>query len=588
MAGLFGFFVRSRRSRDWIEARLDRMGRGAVRRPGHRLHRVIFEHAAIGNSGPDLLAGCLESHVHASGSTMVAEGEVYRAGAWTSRAGRRAEAWPIVHDRWCRGGADAVADVDGLYTLVRYDAAAAGPSLTILSDRYGSRRLFVHDDGDAFVFAADFAAVLAWMGEAATVDRRFVEETVCLGAPLRSATWVNEVRLFDPAAEQQVTLDGGTWRRYWAWSSLPEPGSVQSIDPVAETYERWQDVMGLRIGDAEAGQQLSSGLDSRLILAEATRVRTAWPSLTYGVAGADEVRFAARVARAAGSPWTLLELPGPDWIDRRVALSLENGGFLDVLNAHPAGRLDEIGRVFRFELSGFAGDATMGETFRGIDRRGVLDKLPYWASPVSLDVDEVARRLREDIGTGSPWGYLMDTKVRRSTNGWPHLAPPDLEVRKPFFDYGFLEFCAGLPPEYRTASRLHVAILRRYFPRLARLPICQTGVRPGAPRAAYLAMAAVRRVYRGGRRLGLPLDPWIRGALDVEFWLKPPSVERQLRTVLLDPGARLREYFDPSAIDAVLDQTFRTGGIAHQIAFNLLRVEHVLRRIPAWMRAEEV
>ncbi|MEQ1730902.1 MAG: asparagine synthase-related protein, partial [Vicinamibacterales bacterium] len=485
------------------------------------------------------------------------------------------------HDLWSRGGADALANVDGLYTLVRYDAAE--PSLTLLSDRYGSRRLFVHDDGDAFVFAADFAAVLAWVGRGATVDRRFVEETVCLGSPLRGATWVNEIRLFEPASERRATIAGGSARRYWSWSSLPEPGAVRPHDPVAETYERWREVLSLRCAGERVGQQLSGGLDSRLILAEGSRLRERWPSLTYGVAGSDEVRFAARAARVAKSPWTLLDLPGPDWLDRRVALSLENGGFLDLLNAHPAGRLSDIAGVFRYELSGFAGDATMGETFRGIDRRGVLGRLPYWSSPVSLDPEDVFTRIEADIGQARPWGYIMDTKVRRSTNGWPHLAVPDVEVRKPFLDYVFLEFCAGLPAELRSASRLHIEILRRYFPAFARVPIQRTGVRPGAPSAARLAMAAVRRIHKGARVLGLPLAPWIRGAFDTASWMMADT-ERQLRETLLDSGARVRDHFDPRAIDAVLNQTFRTHEIAHEIAFNLLRVEHTLRQLPAWMQ----
>lgn len=574
MAGLYGFFVRSRRSPEWIADRLAHMSRGVVRRPFHRSHHVTFAHAAIGISGPDLLAGCLQSHVHPSGAAMVAEGEVYRGIPWAD-----------VLDTWCRGGAGALAGLDGLYNLVRYDQAE-GPALRILSDRYGSRRLFVHDDGDAYVFASDFAAVLAWMGPAAAVDRRFVEETVCLGAPLRGATWVQGVRLLDPATELRVTRDGVSTCRHWHWESLPEAGTIRVDDPVAETYERWREVLAVRLGGESVGQQLSGGLDSRLILAVASAQRQPWPTLTYGVPGADEVRFAARAARAAGSPWTLLELPGPSWVSSRVALSLENGGFLDVLNAHPAGRLEEIGRVFRFELSGFAGDATMGETFRNIDANGVFDKLPYWSSPVSLPEEEVRRRIGEDMGTTPPWSYIMDTKVRRSTNGWPHLAPPDLEVRKPFLDYGFLEFCAGLPPALRTASHLHVAILRRYHPRLARIPIQQTGVVAGASRARRYGMAAVRRAYRAARAAGVPLAPWVRGAFDLDLWLSEPSIERALRADLLATDACIRGYFDPVAIESVLERTFRTGGIAHQIAFNLLRVEHVLRRLPAWLRPE--
>ena len=88
-----------------------------------------------------------------------------------------------------------------------------------------------------------FAAVLAWVGPDGTVDRAFVEETVCLGSPLRGATWIEGVRLLDPATELRVTRHDVSTRRYWRWEALPEPGTVRVADPVTEAYERWREVI---------------------------------------------------------------------------------------------------------------------------------------------------------------------------------------------------------------------------------------------------------------------------------------------------------------------------------------------------------
>lgn len=569
-----------------MEARLGLLERRMVRRPHHHSHREIFPHAAIGISGPGLLAGCLQSYRAGDGSVLVPEGEVYRAGAWTPAAGGHAAAWPHVHGIWQREGAAGVAGIDGLYNLARYhDASPEGPALTLLSDRYGSRRLFIHDDGDAVVFAADFAAVLAWVGPAATLDRRFIEESVCLGAPLRGATWVEQIRLFEPATELVVTTAGARERRYWSWSQLPPSGSIRPADVVAETYERWREVLDLRLEGDHLGQQLSGGLDSRLILAEVTRRRSGWPSLTYGEPGADEVRFSARTAAVAGSPWTLLELPGPAWLDHRIAAAVENGGFIDLINAHHAGRLEQVRDVFEIDLSGFVGDVTLGDTYWGLDPQGVMNRLPYWYSPVSIPPEEAFTRISDALGDAGPWGFMMDLKLRRAINWWPHMRVNEIETRKPFVDYGFLEYCLGLPVERRHGSALHVEILRRYFPRLARVPIQRTGVRPGASRAAYYAMAAVRRAHRTARRAGVPLRPWVRGAFDLGPWLSAPGVEARFRDVLTGGGARLTGYFDPRAIRETLDLTFGTPQIAYEIAFNLYRVEVMLAELPGWMRA---
>ncbi len=556
-----------------------------VSRAHHRRHTELFAQGAIGIIGPGVLRGCLESHRAENGSVMVAEGEVYRAGAWRADAAGEGHPWALVHDLWIRGGGDALSRVDGLYSLARYDDSPGDPALVLLSDRYGSRRLFIHDDGEVFAFAADFQALVAWVGDAVSIDRAFVEETVCLGAPLRGATWVTQIQLFPPATEMRVSLGATREGRYWDWTSLPAPGSNRQRDLVAETYERWREVLDLRLTGGRLGQQLSGGLDSRLILAEVARRRSGWASVTYGEPAADEVRFAKRAARAVGSTWTLLELPGPDWLDHRVAASLENGGFVDLINAHHAGRLETMRGLFDVEMSGFTGDVTLGDTYWGLNDQGVMDRLPYWSSPVSLPPEEAFARISADIGGRSTWGFMMDTKLRRAINWWPHMCVNDLEVRKPFLDYGFLEFCAGLPLELRRSSRMHVEILRRFFPALARVPIQRTGVRPGAPRLAYLAMAGVRRLHRGARAAGIPLRPWVRGAFDLSTWLQAPGIEQRFRDVLVRPDARVAGYFDRASVAAVLDQTFGIPQVAHEIAFHLYRVEQVLAEIPVWARA---
>lgn len=158
MAGLFGFFVRTLRSPEWMSERLDLLKRMMVTRPHHGCHLELHPHAAFGITGPGLLAGSLTPWRHPNGAVMLAEGEVYRRGE---------RPWPGVLEDWVAHGAEALAKVDGLYNLVRYDPpSAGGPRLSLLNDRYGSRRLFVADDPEALVFASDFQP-LAGRGDAA-------------------------------------------------------------------------------------------------------------------------------------------------------------------------------------------------------------------------------------------------------------------------------------------------------------------------------------------------------------------------------------------------------------------------------------
>lgn len=586
MAGLFGFYTRVPRSREWMQAHLQLLQRAMVSRADHRAHLEIHAQAAFGNTGPGLHAGTLTSYTRADGAVMMAEGEVYCIGAWTSGARPFEEAWPLVHDRWT-GCADALTDVDGLYSLVRYEAQSPdGPRLSIASDRYGSRRLFVLDDGDEFVFAADFAPLAAWLGSRLQVDPQFISDTICLGAPLGDRTWARQIHLFPPASEWRVTHAGVTTTRYWDISKLPPSGADVPRDMLERVDAAWHGALAARVKGEHLGQQLSGGLDSRLILADGQQRGREWLAITYGEKDGDEVRFAEACARTACVPWLLWELPGDDWLERRVALSLENGGFLDLRNAHHAGLVQHLHGRIQFEISGFAGDVTLGATYTGLSPIEAFWKLPYWHSPASEDEGVVQERVIADIGTQDPWGWMLETKMRRLINFWPHLAVNDLEVRKPFMDYALVNLCASLPLSARHDSAIQVQLLEKYAPRLLRIPIQRTGVPPGASALRWLTARAIRQLHRvvqpAAARVGLPMRPRMRGAMDVTRWFGNPDVQSAMRDALLGSDARITTYVDRQAVANTLALGFEGHRIADEVPLNLYRVERVLRHLPHW------
>lgn len=585
MAGLFGFYTRAPRAREWMQARLQLLQRAMVTRPDHRAHMELHDHAAFGNSGPGLHAGTLTSYTRRDGAVLVAEGEIYRIDAWSSADHPFEQAWPLVHEQW-RDQPDTLSDIDGLYSLVRYEPDSAdGPRLSLANDRYGSRRLFILEDGDEFVFAADFRAVAAWLGPRLTIDRQFISDAICLGTPLGDRTWAEQIRLYPSATEYRVSRRGVRTRRYWDCSRLPPAAPEPPRDMLARVDAAWRAAMARRMRGDRLGQKLSGGLDSRLILADGRHRGDDWLAVTYGEPGSDEVRFAKASAKAAHVSWMFWELPGEDWLERRVALSLENGGFVDLMNAHQAGLLQHLRGRLSFDISGYAGDVVLGDTYTGLSPLEAFWKVPYWHSPVSDDESVMETRVRADLGNREPWAWFLDTKMRRAINGWPHLAVNDAEVRKPFMDYAFVEYCASLPRAARHASAIHERLLRTRAPSLARVPIPRTGVRPGASAAHWQTLRVVRYLYRTvqprAATLGLPLRPWVRGAVDVTRWLQDARVQATLRDVLVRRDARIAAYVEPRAVAETLTLGFE-GRLANEVPLNLYRIERVLQELPRW------
>src|SRR5204862_1884430 len=121
-------------------------------------------------------------------------------------------------------------------------------------------------------------------------------------------------------------------------------------------------------GARRPGLTLSGGLDSRAILAEASR-HEHLRAITYGVEHSDDVRIAAHVAAAAGAEWTCFPLYAEGWLDRRTDRILETDGLVDLVDLMHTEVLDLLPSSFDVLLSGYIGDAVAGSTLYFNGRR---------------------------------------------------------------------------------------------------------------------------------------------------------------------------------------------------------------------------
>ncbi len=237
-----------------------------------------------------------------------------------------------------------------------------------------------------------------------------------------------------------------------------------------------------------------------------------------------------------------------------------------------------------FELSGYLGDAVMAGTGLDLTPESAFDDIPYWPSPVSLN-QETARERVVASATDAPsaWAWMVENKWRRATNGWPHLAVNDLEVRKPFMDYALVDYCAGLPLADRRTRRAQRELLNRFYPALARVPWQKSGVRPSAGWPSRSAIKGARLAYRAVQpfiaRIGVPMRPWVRTACDVNAWCAAPAIRRALTECLTDRSALVAEYFDRSDLERTLALAFDRHEVAIEVPMNLYRAEHMLRRL---------
>ena len=320
----------------------------------------------------------------------------------------------------------------------------------LFNDRYGVNRLYFHEDAHGFYFSSEAKALLKILPATRQLNLRSLSEVLCCEAVLENRSLFSGISLlpagsswvFSPAAPVKKK----TYFKPDAWEGQPELSASQFYERLKETWTR---VLPRYFrGKQPIGLSLTGGVDSRMILACASRPPGTLPCYTWGGKYRDcaDVKIARRTAKICQQPHQTIVVgveflsQFPDFAERAVYIS---DGTMDVtgsVDLYVQGLARQIAPV---RLSGVCG----GE----ILRRLVMFK----PGPPQEDFfdPELARSFRNATMTyanelqghklsftafrQAPWYMASKFSVERS----------QLTYRTPYFDNDLVALAYQTPPE---------------------------------------------------------------------------------------------------------------------------------------------
>ncbi len=485
--------------------------------------------------------------------------------------------------------------------------------LRIVNDRFGSYPLYYAQHNGRFVFAPELKAVLCDPAFSRTLDMSALAEYVRFQSLLGDKTFFEGAHL----------LRGGSYLRYclvddvieiypyWSYSKIQPFSSNIGLDEAVEECGRIlrRSVNKYSQQGLKVGLFLSGGLDSRLILGYLNVAEPPVVTVTYGLEGCKDVRYAQRLAQKSKTQHHFYPFSGGEWVAdfARLHMQLTEGSH-SWIHAHGLSVMEQVRAHMNVNYSGFAGDQGFNDlsVYLAPDEMAFRTRLYdlfcnefTWPSVsegeatqaftpgVSKGLDRLAwDSLQKEID----WLGGTPNIIRASAMGLSYdmrayfqyvtFHRAFIEDRFPFLDYDYIDFIFALPPIIEYSRRLRKMLIRRDMPGLARVPAAKDDLPIAAGRTLLFHKIALKvRQTMPGWAGGIDADSGNLYA-DYEGWLRN-ELKGWAEAILFGPGMKERGLFNVKFLQSIwarlqtgLEPNL-VGKIAPFMSYELM-LEHLL------------
>jgi asparagine synthase (glutamine-hydrolysing) len=444
---------------------------------------------------------------------------------------------------------------------------------TLFNDRYGMHRVYFHETGEAFYFAAEAKAILAVQPKLRSVDPQGLAEFVSCGCVLENRTIFKGIRILPPASawiiRNSVVEKKGSYFDPQEWEGQT------SLQPTSY-YEQLRGVFSGNMpryfgGPERIGVSLTGGLDSRMIMAWHKAVPNSLPCYSFGgmYSESQDVAVARRVAKMCGQKHEVITVGEdflgqfPRYAERTVFLT---DGCVEVKHAPDLYVNERAAKIAPVRMTGNYG----GEVLRSVRAFKPVDPVQGLFDPSFSSHLKRAKEKYRSLVQVHPLSFAVFCQAPWHHYGLLSLEQSQLTLRSPYLDNEFVRTVFRAPQETLKNDEISLRLIGDGDPALRRLRT-DRGIGGDLPYwAAALQRAYLEFTFKAeyAYDYGMP-----QAAVRVDHALSSFHLERMflgrhkfyhyrawyrdvlgnfVREILLDRRAISRPYLQRNAVESMI------------------------------------
>lgn len=226
----------------------------------------------------------------------------------------------VILQLYIHEGPQFVKKLNGFFAFAIYDVADG--SLFMARDRFGIKPLYLYNDGESYAFASELGALLA-LGVPKELDYTALSLYLQFNYVPAPYSMIQSVSKVEPGTSLFVNKKGVKAVSYY---SLDDDIALQLQETRELSYEAkkeklrelvGQSVKDRLVADVPLGSFLSGGVDSSIVVAEASKHVSSLKTFSIGYADHDffdETDYSQEVAKRFGTDHRVFKLSGKDFL----------------------------------------------------------------------------------------------------------------------------------------------------------------------------------------------------------------------------------------------------------------------------------